>query len=81
MQLHVEWAAADPPVGKGQDRGNSGIFLMGQFEVQVIDSYNADTYADGLVGAIYGQYSPLFNAARPPGQWQTYDIAFRRPEV
>ena len=52
---------------------------MGQFEVQVIDSYHADTYADGQVGAIYGQYPPLFNAARPPGQWQSYDIAFRRP--
>ena len=79
IQLHVEWAAPYPPVGKGQDRGNSGIFLMGQFEVQVIDSYQADTYADGQVGAIYGQYPPLFNAARPPGQWQSYDIAFRRP--
>ena len=52
---------------------------MGQFEIQVIDSYKADTYADGVVGAIYGQYPPLFNAARPPGQWQSYDIAFRRP--
>ena len=79
VQLHIEWAAPDPAVGKGQDRGNSGIFLMGQFEIQVIDSYKADTYADGVVGAIYGQYPPLFNAARPPGQWQTYDIAFRRP--
>jgi len=79
IQLHVEWAAPDPPVGKSQDRGNSGIFLMGQFEIQVIDSYKADTYADGQVGAIYGQYPPLFNAARPPGQWQSYDIAFRRP--
>ena len=52
---------------------------MGQFEIQVLDSYNADTYADGQAGAIYGQYPPLVNAARPPGQWQTYDIAFRRP--
>jgi hypothetical protein len=79
VQLHMEWAAPDPPVGRSQDRGNSGVFLMGQFEVQVIDSYNADTYADGQVGAIYGQFPPLFNAARPPGQWQCYDIAFRRP--
>ena len=79
IQLHVEWAAPDPPVGKGQDRGNSGIFLMGQFEVQVLDSFRAETYADGQAGAIYGQYPPLFNASRPPGQWQTYDIAFRRP--
>src|SRR4051794_13429338 len=79
VQLHVEWAAPNPPHGTGQDRGNSGIFLMGQFEVQVLDSYKADTYADGQAGAIYGQYPPLFNASRPPGQWQAYDIAFRRP--
>jgi hypothetical protein len=79
VQLHVEWAAPDPPTGVGQDRGNSGIFLMGQFEIQVLDSYKADTYADGQAGAIYGQYPPLTNAVRPPGQWQCYDIAFRRP--
>lgn len=79
VQLHVEWAAPNPPRGVGQDRGNSGIFLMGQFEIQVLDSYEAGTYADGQAGAIYGQYPPLFNASRPPGDWQTYDIAFRRP--
>jgi Domain of Unknown Function (DUF1080)/Domain of unknown function (DUF3471) len=79
VQLHVEWAAPDPPAGRGQDRGNSGIFLMKQFEIQVLDSYKADTYADGQAAAIYGQYPPLFNASRPPGQWQAYDIAFRRP--
>lgn len=79
MQLHVEWSAPSPPRGKGQDRGNSGIFLMGQFEIQVLDSYQAETYADGQAGAIYGQYPPLFNASKPPGEWQTYDIAFRRP--
>jgi len=79
VQLHVEWASPNPPVGKGQDRGNSGIFLMGQYELQVLDSYRADTYADGQAGAIYGQYPPLANASRPPGEWQTYDIAFRRP--
>lgn len=79
IQLHVEWAAPKPPAGVGQDRGNSGLFLMGQFEIQVLDSYKADTYADGQAGAIYGQYPPLFNASRPPGEWQTYDIAFRRP--
>jgi hypothetical protein len=79
IQLHVEWAAPDPPRGKSQGRGNSGVFLMGQFEVQVLDSYQADTYADGQAGAIYGQYPPLFNASRPPGRWQSYDIAFRRP--
>jgi hypothetical protein len=79
LQLHIEWAAPSPPRGKGQDRGNSGVFLMGQFEVQVLDSYKAETYADGQAGAIYGQYPPLFNASRPPGAWQAYDIAFRRP--
>jgi hypothetical protein len=79
IQLHVEWESPNPPGGVGQDRGNSGIFLMGQFEIQVLDSYQADTYADGQAGAIYGQYPPLFNASRPPGEWQTYDIAFRRP--
>jgi hypothetical protein len=79
VQLHVEWATPSPAVGTGQDRGNSGIFLMGQFEIQVLDSYHADTYADGQAGAIYGQYPPLFNASLPPGQWQSYDIAFRRP--
>jgi hypothetical protein len=79
VQLHVEWASPNPPVGKGQDRGNSGIFMMGLYELQVLDSYHAQTYADGQAGAIYGQYPPLANASRPPGQWQTYDIAFRRP--
>ena len=79
IQLHVEWAVPNPAVGVGQDRGNSGIFLMGEFELQVLDSYHAETYADGQAGAIYGQYPPLFNASRPPGEWQTYDIAFRRP--
>ena len=79
IQLHLEWAAPSPPHGVGQDRGNSGVFLMGQFEIQVLDSYRADTYADGQAGAIYGQFPPLSNASRPPGQWQSYDIAFRRP--
>jgi Domain of Unknown Function (DUF1080) len=79
VQLHVEWAAPSPPAGKSQDRGNSGVFLMGKFELQVLDSYQADTYADGQAGAIYGQYPPLANASRPPGEWQTFDAAFRRP--
>ena len=79
IQLHLEWASPSPPLGKGQDRGNSGVFLMGQFEIQVLDSYQAGTYADGMAGAIYGEYPPLANATRPPGQWQAYDIAFRRP--
>ena len=79
IQLHAEWAEPAPSSGAGQHRGNSGILLMGQFEIQVLDSYKSDTYADGMAGAIYGQYPPLFNAARPPGKWQTFDIAFRRP--
>jgi hypothetical protein len=80
MQLHVEWASPNPPNGVGQDRGNSGIIIMGQYEVQVLDSYQrSDTYADGQAGAVYGQYPPLVNATRPPGEWQSYDILFRRP--
>ena len=78
-QVHVEWAAPVPAVGEGQERGNSGVFLMGQYEVQVLDSYHNRTYADGQAAAVYGQYPPLVNACRPPGQWQTYDIIFHRP--
>jgi hypothetical protein len=78
-QLHVEWAAPVTPQGTSQGRGNSGVFLMGLYEVQVVDSYENITYADGQAGAAYGQYPPLVNAARPPGQWQTYDIIFTRP--
>ena len=78
-QLHVEWAAPVPAQGTSQGRGNSGVFLMGLYEVQVLDSYQNVTYADGQAGAAYGQYPPLVNAARPPGQWQIYDIVFTRP--
>jgi hypothetical protein len=79
VQLHIEWAAPDPPKGTDQDRGNSGVFFMGRYEVQVLDSYGSITYPDGQAGAVYGQYPPLDNASRPPGAWQTYDIVFRRP--
>jgi hypothetical protein len=79
-QLHVEWATPNPPSGESQGRGNSGVKIMGRYEVQVIDSYQADTYADGQAGALYGQYPPLVNASRPPGQWQTYDIVFHAPK-
>ena len=78
-QLHVEWAAPSPGRGQGQGRGNSGVFLMGLYEVQVLDSYGSTTYADGHAGAVYGQYPPLANASLPPGRWQTYDIIFARP--
>lgn len=79
VQLHIEWAAPSPPSGDGQERGNSGVFLMGLYEIQVLDSYQNVTYPDGQAAAIYGQVPPLVNASRPPGQWQTYDIVFRRP--
>jgi len=78
-QLHVEWAAPAVVEHSSQARGNSGIFLMSSFEVQVLDSYNNPTYADGQAGAIYGQLPPLVNATRPPGQWQAYDIIFEAP--
>ncbi len=78
-QLHIEWRAPTPPQGEGQERGNSGVFLMGIYELQVLDSYQNDTYPDGQAGAIYGENPPLVNATRPPGQWQTYDVVFRRP--
>lgn len=78
VQLHVEWAAPVPPMGKSQGRGNSGVFLMGLYEVQVLDSYDNDTYPDGQAASVYGQYPPLVNASLPPGEWQTYDIVFRR---
>lgn len=78
-QLHVEWRAPAPAAGEGQERGNSGVFLMGMYELQVLDSYRNKTYPDGQAAAIYGQYPPLVNASRSPGQWQTYDIIFHRP--
>jgi hypothetical protein len=79
IQLHIEWRAATPPTASGQNRSNSGVFLMGRYEVQVLDSYQNETYADGQAAALYGQRPPLVNASRPPGEWQTYDIVFRRP--
>ena len=79
IQLHVEWAAPTPARGKGQGRGNSGVFLMGKYEVQVLDSHENVTYTDGQAAAVYGQYPPLVNASRPAGEWQAYDIVFRRP--
>jgi hypothetical protein len=78
-QLHVEWSAPAPSKGEGQERGNSGVFLMGIYELQVLDCYQNKTYPDGQAAAIYGQYPPLVNACRPPGQWQSYDIIFHRP--
>lgn len=78
-QLHVEWAAPDEVKGEGQGRGNSGIYLMGNYEVQVLDSYENATYFDGQAASIYKQWPPLVNACRKPGEWQTYDIVFDAP--
>jgi hypothetical protein len=78
-QLHVEFAEPLPASGESQERGNSGVFLMGLYEMQVLDSYQNKTYADGQAASVYGQYPPLVNASRPPGQWQTYDIVFHGP--
>ncbi|MGH9340810.1 MAG: 3-keto-disaccharide hydrolase [Acidobacteriota bacterium] len=78
-QLHIEWAAPLPAEGEGQHRGNSGVFLMNSYEVQVLNSHDNRTYADGQAAAVYGQHPPLVNASRPPGQWQTYDIVFHGP--
>jgi len=78
-QLHVEFRTPTPPKGNSQERGNSGVFLFGIYEVQVLDSYDNPTYADGQASAIYGQAPPLVNASRPPGEWQVYDIVYTGP--
>jgi hypothetical protein len=79
-QLHVEWATPVPGEGEGQGRGNSGVFLgLDRYEIQVLDSFEHTTYADGSAGSAYGQYPPLANACRPPGEWQTYDIIYTAP--
>jgi hypothetical protein len=78
-QLHLEFATPEVVQGKGQGRGNSGVYLMGKYEVQILDSYNNNTYFDGQCGAIYKQQPPTVNASRGPGQWQMYDIIFTAP--
>jgi hypothetical protein len=78
VQLHLEFATP-PPEGDGQGRGNSGAFLFGRYEIQILDSYNNPTYPDGQATAIYGQTPPLVNASRKPGEWQVYDIVFNGP--
>jgi hypothetical protein len=78
-QLHLEYRAPTPPAKVSQHRGNSGIILMGRYEVQVLDSYDNPTYSDGYIGAVYGQHPPLVNGCRKPGEWQTYDLIFRAP--
>ncbi len=78
-QYHIEWASPAEIDGTSQWRGNSGVLLMSRYEMQVLDSYNNPTYADGQAASIYGQWPPLVNASRKPGEWQTYDIAFEAP--
>ena len=81
IQLHVEYAEPTPAAGSSQGRGNSGIYLMGLFEIQVLDNFQNLTYPDGQAGAVYSQMPPMANACRPPGEWQTYDIAFTAPRL
>ena len=79
LQLHLEFREPTPGKGDGQGRGNSGVFFMDQYEVQVLDCYSNKTYADGATGGLYGQHPALANACRPPGQWSTYDCIFTAP--
>ncbi|PRY90478.1 3-keto-disaccharide hydrolase [Mongoliibacter ruber] len=79
MQLHIEWSAPTEIKGEGQGRGNSGIFLMSHYEVQVLDSYESRTYSNGQAASIYKQTPPLVNAMKKPGEWNTYDIYFTAP--
>ncbi len=80
VQLHIEWRSPSEVTGEGQGRGNSGIFLSGKYEVQVLDSYDNRTYSNGQAGSIYKQYIPYVNATKAPGEWNTYDIVFVAPE-
>jgi len=80
-QLHVEWSAPTPPKGEGQGRGNSGVYLQGRYEIQVLDSWNNKTYFNGQAGAIYTVSAPLVNPIRKPGEWNIYDIVFHAPKA
>lgn len=79
IQLHIEWRSPKKVESEGQGRGNSGIFLQGRYELQVLDSYNNKTYVNGQAGSIYKQTPPLVNATKAPGEWQTYDVIYRAP--
>ena len=79
VQLHIEWATPSPARGTGQDRGNSGVFFQSTYEVQVLDSFQNETYWHGSAGSVYKQYAPLVNASRKPGEWQVYDIVYHAP--
>lgn len=78
-QLYIEWAVPEKIEGHGQGRGNSGVFFMDRYEIQILDSYENETYPDGQAGSIYGQNPPLVNASRKPGQWQSFNIIWRGP--
>lgn len=78
-QIHVEYMVPYEPEMRGQGRSNSGVVLQNRFEVQILDSYQNETYADGSCGALYGQSAPLVNACRKPNEWQTFDIIFHAP--
>jgi hypothetical protein len=80
VQFHIEWAAPAKNDRVGQWRANSGIIIMGRYEVQVLDSYDAATYPDGMAASLYGQWPPMVNALRPSGQWNVYDIIFEAPK-
>lgn len=79
VQLHIEWLAPVDPGKKDQGYSNSGVFFMGLYEVQVLNSYENETYPNGQAGAVYKQHIPLVNASRPPGEWQAYDMVFTAP--
>ena len=79
VQLHIEWRTPAEVVGEGQGRGNSGVFFMERYELQVLDSYENRTYSNGQAGAIYKQHIPMVNASRKPGEWQSYDVIFTAP--
>ena len=81
FMLHLEWMEPDMPEAKGQAKGNSGVYLQGRYEIQVLDSYGIEVPGRGDCGAIYDQFAPLVNACKPALQWQTYDVAFRAARV
>jgi hypothetical protein len=78
-QLHIEWASPEKVVGRGQGRGNSGVYMMANYEIQVLDSYDNDTYYDGQCASVYKQHPPMVNACRKPGEWQCYDVIWEAP--
>jgi hypothetical protein len=79
-QIHVEFSIPDMPGATGQAKGNSGVYLQGRYEVQILDSWRNPTYANGSNGALYGRFAPLVNASLPPGEWQTFDMVFHPPK-